>query len=159
MILRFNGYLNKQIKSSMKAFQLLILILLTSCSFPKDSKDSFAKAKQQGLKVGIADNPPFAMYENGAASGTETALIEEFAGKEGLKVHYVYASESTLVKQLEEYKLHLIIGGFEKNTVWKDKAGLSIRYNDRNVLLVAKGENELLYRLESVLLNHKENGS
>ena len=155
----FSGYLNKQIKLNMKPLHLLFLVLLTSCSFPQDSKDSLEKAKQDGLKVGIVVNPPYAIYNNGTAWGSEVQLIEQFAAQEGLKVTYVPGPESMLVKQMEDYKLHLIIGGFEKNTVWKDKAGLTTRYNDKNVILIAKGENKLLYRLESTLLKHKQNGS
>lgn len=143
----------------MKLLYLLFSIVLTACSFPKDSKDSLEKAHQDKLEVGIVNNPPFSIYKNETASGTEVEMIEKFAAKEGLKVHYRYGSESTLIKQLEEYKLHIIIGGFEKNTVWQDKAGLTVKYNDRNVFLIAKGENELLYKLESILLNHKQNGS
>ena len=143
----------------MKQLLYLLLAVLASCSFPKDSKDSLEEARRHGLKVGIVHNPPFTVYENNKASGIEVNLIEKFAKKEGLTVQYRYGSESTLIKELEDYKLHLIIGGFEKKTVWKNKAGLTTRYNDKNVLLIAKGENDLLYRLETILLNHKENGS
>jgi membrane-bound lytic murein transglycosylase MltF len=143
----------------MKLLYFLLPLIFISCSFPKDSKDSYAKAKQEGLRVGIVNNPPFTTYHEGIASGSEVEILEEFAEKEGLKVHYVYGSESTLIKQLEDYDLHLIIGGFDKKTEWKKKAGLTTRYNDKNVFLIAKGENELLYRLETVLLKHKNHGS
>lgn len=138
---------------------VIFMFILTSCSFPKDSNDSLTKAKQHGLQVGIVHNPPFTIYTDGKASGTEVGLIEKFAAKEGLNVDYTYGSESILVKKMEDYKLHLILGGFEKETVWAQKAGITTRYNDKNVLLIARGENELLYKLEAVLLKEKQNGN
>lgn len=116
-------------------------------------------AKQHGLRVGIVNNPPYTVYNAGKASGTEVKILESFANSEGLKTEYIYGSETTLMKQLENYEIDLFIGGFNKKTVWKNKAGLTIRYNGENVFLIAKGENELLYRLESALLKHKNNGS
>jgi polar amino acid transport system substrate-binding protein len=155
----YNGYRNKLIKPEMKLLYLFISLVFISCSFPKDPKDSYAKAKQESLKVGIVNNPPYTTYHEGIASGTEVELIEKFAEKEGLKVEYRDGSESALIKKLENYEIHLLIGGFDKKTEWKKKAGLTSKYNDKNVFLIAKGENELLYRLETVLLKEKNHGS
>jgi polar amino acid transport system substrate-binding protein len=140
----------------MKQAAVILLFILCGCSFPKDPEDSFKKAQQEGLRVGIVDHPPYTTFEDNEAGGTEAAMIEEFAKQEGLKVQYFYGTESQLIKMLEDYKLHLMIGGFEKKTVWKDKAGQSTKYNDKNCFFVAKGENELLYRLEAYLLKHKQ---
>ncbi len=140
----------------MKRLSLIVLIFLVGCSFPKDPEDSFKKAQQEGLRVGIVDHPPYTTFEEGKAGGTEAAMIAGFAKQEGLKVQYFYGTESQLIKLLEKYKLHLLIGGFEKKTVWKDKAGQTTKYNDKNCFFVAKGENELLYRLEAYLLKYKD---
>ena len=139
----------------MKKLLLLVLICLVSCSPPHDSKNSYANAKQSGLKVGIVNNPPFTVYKNGKASGTEVAIIENFSKKEGLRIQYIDGSESTLIKQLENYEIHLVIGGFDKKTVWKKKAGMTTKYNGKNVFLITKGENRLLYKLEEELLKQK----
>jgi hypothetical protein len=41
--------------------------------------------------------------------------------------------------------------------MWKERAGLSTTYTDNdNCILVARGENKLLYELETYLLNYKE---
>ena len=143
----------------MKGTYYILLALIISCSFPKDTKNSFSNARESGLLVGVVNNPPYTTYANSATGGTEVTIIQEFADKEGLPVHYTRGTESLLVKKLENHELHLVIGGFDKNTVWKDKAGISTTYNDKNVILVAPGENQLLYRLEAVLLKHKQNGN
>lgn len=140
----------------MKAFYILCLFSLVSCSPPEDSKDSYADAMQHGLKVGLVNNPPFTVYNEGNATGTEVKIIKDFARKESMDVKFIHGSESTLIKQLENYEIHLLIGGFDKKTVWKKKAGLTTRYNGKNVFLIAKGENKLLYRLEEALLKQKQ---
>lgn len=136
-----------------------IIVLLTACSFPKDPENSLQEARQQGLRVGIVNNPPYTTCQDGSAGGTEAGIINRFAQSENLKVTYVYGTESVLMPQLEKYNLHLIIGGFNKKTVWKDKAGLTTTYNGNNCFLIAKGENDLLYRLESYLLKQKQYGN
>ena len=140
----------------MKWCLFILLIIVAGCSFPKDPEDSLHEAKEAGLRVGIVEHPPYTSFKNGKATGTEVAMLEEFAKAEGLNIEYFYGTESQLIKLLEDYELHLMIGGFEKKTVWKDKAGQSTKYNSKNCFFVAKGENELLYRLESYLLKYKE---
>lgn len=136
-----------------------IFLFLISCSLPKDPEDSLTKAKMNGLKVGYVYNPPYNYTSGDTVSGTEISIIKAFAKEQGLKIQFIYGSESELIKQLEEYKLHVIIGGFDKKTIWKDKAGPTTTYNNKNCLLVPKGENNLLYKLESYLLKYKkENG-
>lgn len=135
-----------------------VIVLLTACSFPKDPENSLQEARQRGLRVGIVNNPPYTTYKNGIAGGTEAGIINRFAKSGGLKVTYICGTESVLMPQLEKYNLHLIIGGFDKKTIWKDKAGLTTTYNGHNCFLIAKGENDLLYRLESYLLKQKQHG-
>ncbi|WP_432264642.1 transporter substrate-binding domain-containing protein [Autumnicola musiva] len=62
----------------------------------------------------MVENPPFTKKTEGNFTGTEIELIERFAAKHGLLINYEEGSESELIKKLEKYELHLIIGGFEK---------------------------------------------
>lgn len=141
----------------MKRCLVLLCMVAAACSFPKDPEGSLARARQSALRVGIVHNPPYTFFADGKPGGSEVAIMESFARAEGLKTQYTYGTESVLVKELESYKLDVIIGGFTKKTVWKDKAGLTTAYNhNNNCMLVAKGENELLYHLETYLLKHKQ---
>jgi membrane-bound lytic murein transglycosylase MltF len=138
-------------------FFVLSLFCFASCSFPKDPENSYATAKSSGLKVGYVHHPPFSFKVSGEPAGSEVEMINEFADEQGFEVHYVYGTESELIKKMENYNLHIMVGGFKKNTMWKERAGLSTTYTDNdNCILVARGENKLLYELETYLLNYKE---
>lgn len=145
-------------KSSLKYFFIPVaIVILTACTnFPKDPENSFDNARINGLKVGIAVHPPFTIIQNGHLSGTEVKLIEHFAQQNGFNINYTVGTESELISQLEKYQLHLIAGGFDKKTVWIKKAGLSAAYDSKHVLMVAKGENKLLYKLEQYIFKMKQ---
>jgi len=145
----------------MKIFILLFLFTLTGCSIPKDPNNSLENARSGNLIVGYVHHPPFSFIKNGKAVGSEINIINEFAISENLNVNYVYGTETTLIKELEKYKIHIIVGGFKKKTIWKKKAGVTTTYsNTDNCMLVPKGENALLYKLESYLLNYRnKNGN
>ncbi|GGB76280.1 hypothetical protein GCM10007424_15360 [Flavobacterium suaedae] len=138
----------------------LFLLIVVGCSFPKDPEDSFNKTKEQGLKVGVINNPPYSYYKEGKAYGKEVKLIERFTKKEGLKINYISGSESTLVEKLKNYNINVVIGGFDNKTVWKEKAGLTTNYNNNeNCFLISKGENKLLFKLDSFLTQYREDGN
>lgn len=131
---------------------LICAAISYSCEIPKDSRDSWEHAYQNGLEVGIVENPPFVTIHEDSVAGTELEMIRDFAMKEGLQLKLVSGSETALVEKLHQAELQLLIGGFDKKTLWEEKAGLSIPYDqDDHVILIPKGENKLLYRLESFI--------
>lgn len=140
---------------------LLLLLFFIRCDFPQDPNHSFEEAKQSGLKVGVAVNPPFTVFENGTFKGSEIELIKNFAEKKNLDLDFTIATESELIENLEKYELHLVIGGFDKKTIWNKKSGLSVPYDGKHVFLVGKGENKLLFELEKFMFktfkNNEEN--
>lgn len=137
----------------MKGYLLIILcLILSGCTFPKDPENSFERAQRDGLKVGVVKNPPFTTVSGEAFGGSEIEFLRNFAQKEHLQIDFVEGSESDLIKDLEKYRLHLVVGGFTQKTIWKKKAGLSAPYDDKHVLLIPKGENRLLERLEAFIL-------
>lgn len=128
---------------------LILLALIISCdNYPKDTKHSFKEAKAKGLKVGVVENPPYVVVQNDSISGIEIRLIEEFAEKHNLNIRYIRDTETHLIKQLENHELHIVAGGFNRKTVWSSKAGRTASYDQKHVLLISKGENRLLYKLE-----------
>ncbi|HET8809422.1 MAG TPA: transporter substrate-binding domain-containing protein [Flavobacteriaceae bacterium] len=136
----------------MRYFPLLFLLLFfIRCDFPQDPNHSFEEAKQSGLKVGVAINPPFTFLKNGNLKGSEIELIKNFAEKKNLDLDFTIATESELIEQLEKHQLHVVVGGFDKKTIWNKKSGLSVPYDGKHVFLVGKGENKLLFELENFL--------
>lgn len=132
---------------------LVLAVLPVACGrFPADPNHSFKKAQATELKVGLVIHPPFVAQNGNRYSGVEVQLIEEFAKHYGLRLAYTTGAESELIKQLEKNELHIVAGGFEKTTLWMSKAGLTTPYDQKHVLLVPKGENQLLYRLEEIIM-------
>jgi membrane-bound lytic murein transglycosylase MltF len=133
-----------------KVYKCLIVCVLfiTSCDIPQDSSSTFEIARKSSLKIGVVSNPPFSELE-GDFSGTEIDILQQFAEAKNLKLHFSTGSESALISMLETGELHVVIGGFEKETLWKERAGLTSPYDESHVMLVQKGENRLVYELES----------
>lgn len=128
---------------------LILLVIAVSCNdYPRDTKNSFEEAKAKGLKVGMVENPPFIEFQNNSISGIEIRIIEEFAEKHNLNIRYIRGTETELINQLENYELHILAGGFDRKTVWSAKAGRTASYDQKHVLLIPKGENRLLHKLE-----------
>lgn len=124
------------------------------CGIPKDSRDSLEIARRLSLKVGVTDNPPYSYFDGEKAHGIEVDIVKAFAEKENLEVEYVKGSETYLVSKLEKAEIAILVGGFKKNTIWKEKAGLTSSYDeDKHVILIPKGENSLVFTLESFLNN------
>lgn len=128
---------------------LIMLFITGSCdNYPRDTNDSFKQAKEKKLKVGVVENPPQVVFKNDSIRGTEIRLIEKFAEKHNMNIQYTMGTETQLVKQLENYDLHIVAGGFNYKTVWRSKVSLTVSYDQKHVLLIPKGENGLLHELE-----------
>lgn len=140
----------------MKYLSFLFLFLCLSCNFPQDPKHSFQEAQATKLRVGVVFHPPFVINEPEKLTGIEIDLIESFAAQEKLQIDYVTGTESELVEKLEKYDLHVVLGGFEKKTVWMKKTGLTVPYDGKHVLLIAKGENKLLFKLEKFIFKNSK---
>lgn len=130
-------------------FPILCCLFFVGCDFPRDPAQTFDNASKNGLRVGIASNPPFTNVSEGSISGKEVELIEKFGQKHNIKLSYVAASESVLIELLKTDELQVIIGGFTQKTVWAKHAGLTVPYDaSGHVFLIPKGENRLTFELE-----------
>ena len=141
----------------MKAFCIpLVLMILQSCDIPQDPENSWHDAKNEQLLVGIVHNPPFTEWKDNNYLGSEVSMVKKFARENELQIKWISASESTLIEMTKKYQLHLIIGGFDKNTVWANKVGTTRPYDKTHVWLVARGENKLIENVEKYFLKNEE---
>lgn len=150
----------KRLKKNLPNFLLIIIFLFTliSCNnFPKDPQDSWNEAKNEGLRVGVVNNPPFTSVTQDTFAGDEVDMVREFAHQNNLKVIFDSGNESDLIEKIENYQLHILIGGFVKKTIWKKKASTTSPYNKDHVFLIPKGENKLVMKLDSYLKSFSNN--
>lgn len=130
---------------------LFMVLWASSCNLPKDQKESLQEAKEKGLLVGVVENPPYVRTNNEKFEGKEVEILKNFAAVQGLDVKFVEDNESELLEKLEKYELHVVIGGFEKKTIWKRKSTPTVSYDGKHVFLVPNGENRLLKKIETYI--------
>lgn len=135
---------------------IFLVFIYSSCQFPEDPENSWENARKHRLLAGVVNHAPYASTGSASFSGSEVDLLKAFAAKNGLEIEFIKGSESKLIDQMNKYQLHLIIGGFTKHTEWKKKAALSLPYDDKHVILLPKGENRLIYEVESFLYSIKK---
>ncbi|MEO2063892.1 MAG: hypothetical protein ABGW97_12985 [Christiangramia sp.] len=134
-------------------FYVLLAFLVTACNFPKDPENTFENAQEHQLKIGVTENIPFT---NKNEEGKEIDFLKEFGRSEKLETEFIFGSESDLIEKLEKREIAILAGGFEKNTIWVKKAGLSRSYDSIHVFLIPKGENKLLQHLELFIHKNKQ---
>ena len=138
----------------MKALWLMAIFVIAGCSFPRDPEKSYDRAGAASLLVGVAVNPPHTTFEDGKAGGREVELLREFAAANDLKITFREGSESVLIEKLKNYKLHILAGGFDKKTIWEKDAGTTVTYDKQHLFLIPRGENKLLQKLETFILQN-----
>tara|TARA_R110002020_G_scaffold86292_14_gene212658 strand:- start:305 stop:760 length:456 start_codon:yes stop_codon:yes gene_type:complete len=134
------------------------ILLLTSCNIPRDPNKSWEQAKNNSLRIGIVNKKPSALKQKDSISLSEIQFIRDFSKEYNLKTTFTEDNESALVEKLENFELDLVLGDFKKNTIWKAKAGPIKSFDDKHVILVAQGENKLVYKLEEYIHKIKKNG-
>lgn len=126
--------------------------MVTGCYFPDDPKHTLATIERQGaVKVGILAEP---------LPEADAKVIARFAESLGVGTDYVRGPTHALLAGLEEGSLHLLAGDIPEDTPMASHAALSNPYpprvklpgrSEKRVLLLRKGENRLLLRLNRSL--------
>jgi polar amino acid transport system substrate-binding protein len=141
---------------------VLLALLLGGCglSIPSDPEGTLDRARDGVMRVGVTENPPWVeLGETSSPSGTEVALIEQFAGRQDADVEWTTGSEATLLHALDRGEIDVVIGGFHDDTPWTDLGAITRPYvetdgpdgREKHVMIVRLGENRLLTELERFL--------
>lgn len=142
---------------------LLCLICFASFEIPQDANGSWTEIKERGLKVGLATGEENNSSAEEISQTTdsiifrEIKLLKDFSTANSIDIHFISGTESVLMDSLEHFKLHVVAGNINKETVWAQKATATIPYDNKgHVFLVPKGENKLLVKLEQFIEDHKD---
>lgn len=102
-----------------------LALLLAACGdLPRDARGTLAAARQDTLRVGVLEKPPWTRYD-GQVTGVEVELVKRFARELGTEVTWIRGGNTELMSALEHFELHLVIGGVTNKTPWRKKIGLS----------------------------------
>ena len=139
------------------------LLALGGCSLsmPTDPNGTLDRVSGSELRVGATPNGELVTIDgDGTPTGTEVAVVEDFAESIDAEITWTVSSEEALVRGLEDGRLDLVIGGLTDETPWMERAGTTRPYvevtsangtSHRLVMLVPTGENAFLSELETFL--------
>lgn len=103
-----------------------VIILLTlsgwvsACGqYPKDMRGTLKKVEHGTIVVGVTENPPYVIYQDGKLSGTDIELVQAFAKDLNANVEWVNGPESTVMTLLKEGQIDVAAGGFNQRSIWK----------------------------------------
>lgn len=141
----------------------LLVFLLTGCGFqiPSDPHGTLDRVKNDVLRVGITENPPWMeMRTTASPTGTEAELLSRFAQQLNAEIEWTPGSEAVLLEALERGELDVLAGGFLEDTPWADEGATTRPYaeistpegKDKHVMIVRMGENGFQVALEKFLL-------
>lgn len=147
-------YLMWIIRRPVVAFFVPVCLFLTACDMPLDPENTFDRASQNVIRIGLTEQSPWIIIKDKQYSGTEVQLVEAFGQQLGARIDWHEGSESVLLEALERYELDMVIGGLKKSIPWKS-VGFTRPYytkgDDEHVMAVPLGENRWLLELERFL--------
>ena len=146
---------------------VVLVGLLASCgvSIPADPNGTLERVTGGTLRVGVSPNPPWTeVTQDGKPTGSEVALVEEFAATLPAEISWTIGGEEPLIKRLELGQLDLVIGGLTADTPWEKHTAITKPYGEATgpdgkrielVMAAPPGENAYLLRLERFLLSRR----
>lgn len=134
-------------------------------AIPRDSAGALDQIRtSKTLRVGVADNPPWIIFESGGVAGIETDIVERIAGEFGASVHYVRGSETELIEKLHAREVDLAAFGLDTRTPHSKHAALTRPYlktrepggkRRSHVLAVSQGESRLLFEVDRIIIANR----
>lgn len=126
--------------------------LLAGCYVPNDPEGTLQKIETDGvLRIGMVADP---------LPAADRRAIDQFAESVGARAAYVTGPAHALLAGLEDGQIHLLAGDIPESTPWSKHAALSNPFpprvmlpgrSEKRVLLLRKGENRFLLRLNRSL--------
>lgn len=137
-------------------------LVITGCGMqiPADPDGTLERVRGDTLRVGVSEHAPWVeLGAEGTPSGTEPALLTEFAEQLDAEIAWTAGSEAALVVALERGDLDVVVGGFLDSTPWVERAAVTRPYTETqsadgtasHVMLTPLGENAFLSELERFL--------
>jgi polar amino acid transport system substrate-binding protein len=139
---------------------------------PRDPDGSLDRIRGGTLRVGVSVDPPWTETsvpvtgrEAATPTGIEPALVTDFARSLDADVTWTVGGEESLVTDLEEGRLDLVVGGLTEASPWSEHVALTRPYvtvpgpggrPEPHVMAAPMGENALLVSLETFLLAQED---
>jgi polar amino acid transport system substrate-binding protein len=147
--------------SPWKFFGATVCFIWLGCSLPRDADGTLDRVKNGVIRIGVAPNGPWVGLSGGQLSGYEGTIAAELAKQLNASLQVHPGAESTLLEQLHERKLDLVIGGLTADSPWKQQVAMTTPYHrDKggkdHVLALAPGENKWLVRVDRYIHDNEQ---
>ena len=110
----------------LSALAVLSLVCAGCAPYPRDTAESSSRGEQYGMTVGASADPPHVVIgPDDKVSGSDAEIVKRFARAHGFRVHWIVGGHDALMAQLEEARLHMVIGGHAKDSPWEPRVGWS----------------------------------
>lgn len=131
----------------------------SACDLPRDAAGTHDRISGGTLRAGVSEQRPWVDLDGSEPSGVEPELLRELAREMGAEIEWVEGTEAALVEKLEHGDLDVVVAGIEKTSPWTKRAEPTKPYVHWNgaqrVMLVRKGENRWLLRLDRFLQSRR----
>lgn len=136
-----------------------LLTVLAACSLqvPADPDGTLDRVTGQTLRAGASVQGDLVTLDDGELSGRLVTLVEEFAETLDATVEWTVGGEESLVAQVSDGELDLVVGDLTDETPWSTDVGVTRGHavpgteREALVMLVPPGENRFLTELERFL--------
>lgn len=121
-----------------------LLPLLASCGeLPRDPEGTLDRVSGGTMRVGITDNDPWAIYDEGESTGAEVRILEGFAQDIDAEIEWHPGTEEDLMAALEVRELDAVIGGLTSTNPWSAKVALTHPYLTTSVVVAVPSGSEV----------------
>jgi len=107
---------------------ILALLLLPSYHPPKDPEKTLERVQHGVLRVGVVQEPPWALINDGQVLGLEVEMVYQLAAVLQARIKWVAGGESKLMEALRRYELDLVVGGLTSDSPWRRRVALTHPY-------------------------------
>jgi hypothetical protein len=137
------------------AASMALALTLSGCKIPSDPEKTSATVSDNILRIGRVVDP---------LPPQDTEAAERVARAFGARVELISAGPDALLADLEEGRVHLLLGDLSSETALRSKAAATNSFgsvliggqSQHRVALVRKGENLFLLRVNAALADQTE---
>ena len=103
------------------------------CQYPQDVEGTLDRVEGGTLRVGVIDDPPWAVTGRGDPTGVEPELVKRFAEDLDAEIEWYPGTEEELVEAMRGFQLDLIVGGLTRSSPAGTHVALTRPYIDTEV--------------------------
>jgi polar amino acid transport system substrate-binding protein len=120
---------------------LALCLVLASCGLPRDPEGTLERVIGGTMRVGVAENPPWVVFEDDEPTGVEVTMVEHFAEEVDAEIEWFEGSIEELAAAVHVGELDLVIGGLEATS--SIAADVSLTHPYHTTQLVIAGPDQI----------------